>query len=333
MIITRTPYRLSLFGGGTDYPEWYLDHGGEVLAGAIDKWCYLTLRWLPPFFDHRYRIVYAMMENVGATEDIRHPVVRAILQKYDHEGGIELHHDGDLPARSGIGSSAAFAVGLIHAMRLLLELPVNSWDLAAEAIDLERNVLRETTGLQDQLTCALGGFHHFRFGTTGDIAAEQGRRLQLAVPDLSNWLVLMYSGVQRSSHEVSQGLVRSLEGHPKLLHELMEITREARELLERGGEESFFRLGKLLHETWRIKGELNASAISPRLAEIYNRALRVGAIGGKVSGAGGGGFMLFAVHPEQRSQFINAMRGAGLYVPFRFISTGSQVLFNDQPAT
>jgi D-glycero-alpha-D-manno-heptose-7-phosphate kinase len=192
VIITRTPYRLSLFGGGSDYPEWYLKHGGEVLAGAIDKYCYLTLRWLPPFFAHRHRLVYSVVESVNEFREIQHPAVRAALESYSVQRGIELHHDGDLPARSGIGSSAAFAVGLTHALRVLQGLECDPWGLAREAIHLEQDLLGETTGSQDQVICALGGFKHIRFHRSGDITAEGSERMAANITRLQTWLVLLY---------------------------------------------------------------------------------------------------------------------------------------------
>src|SRR5262245_24180759 len=167
MIISRTPFRLSLFGGGTDYPSWYTKHGGAVLATTIDKYCYLTCRYLPPFFDHRYRLVYSRIENCQRREDIAHPVVRAVLQHLGIEGGVEIHHDGDLPARSGMGSSSAFTVGLLHALYALKGEMRSRDQLARDAIHVEQSLLRETVGCQDQIIAAFGGINHISFTTSG----------------------------------------------------------------------------------------------------------------------------------------------------------------------
>lgn len=327
MVITRTPYRLSLFGGGTDYPEWYRLHGGQVLAGAIDRFCYLTVRWLPPFFEHRHRIVYSRVESVREVAEIAHPAVRAALGSFQIRDGVELHHDGDLPARSGIGTSAAFAVGLLHALGVLTGRSCDRWSLAREAVHLERELLQETGGVQDQYTCALGGFHHFRFGTDGSVVSERSERLERVLPDLERWLVLLYSGVQRYSHEVSQPLLGRIEQTSPLLARTAQIVSEARRLIEDGSEESFAHVGGLMDETWQIKQELNPGAVTARLAGIYAEALDNGALGGKVSGAGGGGFMLFVVPPGRRESFLGGMAGVAMHVPFRFTPHGSEVLY------
>jgi D-glycero-alpha-D-manno-heptose-7-phosphate kinase len=327
VIISRTPFRLSLLGGGTDYPQWFLKNGGEVLAGAIDKYCYLTLRWLPPFFEHRHRIVYSQVENTMTSIEIQHPAVRAAINRLDLDDGIELHHDGDLPARSGIGSSAAFAVGLLHAGHRLKGEHIDPWALAHEAIDLEVNDLQETTGLQDQLTCALGGFHHLKFEKTGSIASERSQRMSRALPELNEWLVLLYSGVQRSSHQVSQTLVESFQSKDELLNELQSLVGVGRDCVERGDVDGMVELGRLMHRSWEIKDQLNPAAVSPRLRLLYDAAREAGAVGGKVSGAGGGGFMVFVVPPERRSSFIQNMRGQALHVPFKFVDHGSQIIY------
>ena len=329
MIITRTPYRLSLFGGGSDYPEWYLKHGGEVLAGAIDKYCYLTLRWLPPFFAHRHRLVYSVVESVNEFKEIQHPAVRAVLESYPVQRGIELHHDGDLPARSGIGSSAAFAVGLIHAFRALQGLECDPWGLAREAIHLEQVLLGETTGSQDQVICSLGGFKHIRFHQSGDITAEGSERMAANIARLQSWLVLLYSGEQRSSSSVSQTLLPSFYSQSALFDRTVEMAGLARGLLEAGSEKDFAEMGVLMDETWQMKKVLNPSAVTTHIDDIYVRAMTVGAIGGKVAGAGGGGFMLFFVPPEKRDVFVRSMAKLALHVPFNFSNTGSEVIFRD----
>ena len=330
MIITRTPYRLSLFGGGTDYPEWYLKHGGEVLAGTINKYCYLTLRYLPPFFPHRYRLVYSKIESVTSQTEIDHPAIRAALDYFNVTEGIELHHDGDLPARSGIGSSAAFSVGIAHAIRQLTDRECSPWQLARDAIHLEQVLLQEVGGSQDQVTCALGGFNHLVFSRDGDITVGSSFSLTSSIRDFSEWLVLLYSGAQRSSSSVSEPVRdQLLAGDPAELHQLTELVSEARGLLADEGAAAYEQLGALMHESWLLKRSLNPLAVTPELDDLYAAALRAGAIGGKVSGAGGGGFLLFCVPPSQQDAFIASMVPATVHVPFHFVDHGSQVIFRD----
>lgn len=172
MIITKTPYRISLFGGGTDHPTWYRENGGEVISFAVDKYCYLTTRILPPFFDHKYRIAYSKVEMTKTIEEIQHPAVRGALRKYASEMSLEIHHDGDLPARSGVGSSSAFAVGLIHSLHLLKNQKISKLELAHQAIELEQIDLNENVGSQDQIACALGGINYITFGGKSEWEVE-----------------------------------------------------------------------------------------------------------------------------------------------------------------
>ena len=330
MIITRTPYRLSLFGGGTDFPAWYERNGGAVLAGAIDKYCYLTLRDLPPFFEHRYRIVYSQVENTKSHQEIRHPAVRAAFDHFGLTGGMELHHDWDLPARSGIGSSAAFSVGLVHAIRALQAQPTDAWTLAHDAMHLEQELLQEVGGSQDQVTCALGGFNHLKFLPTGEINASSSHVLANGAKEFNAWLVLLYTGVARSSSEVSSGLTESLrDDTSQELKRMREMVEEGVVLLTQADEAAFRQLGALLHENWRLKGALNRYAVTQELAELYDTAIRAGAIGGKISGAGGGGFLLFCVPPDRQPSFVREMSDHCVHVPFSFVDHGSQILFKE----
>lgn len=330
MIITRTPYRLSLFGGGTDFPAWYERNGGAVLAGAIDKYCYLTLRELPPFFEHRYRIVYSRVENTNSHEEIRHPAVRAAFDYFGLTGGMELHHDGDLPARSGIGSSAAFSVGLVHAIRVLQAQPTDAWTLAHDAMHLEQELLQEVGGSQDQVTCALGGFNHLKFVPSGEITASTSQVLANGAKEFNAWLVLLYTGVSRSSSDVSSGLTESLkdDASPEL-HRTREMVDEGVDLLTKADEAAFRQLGALLHESWCLKATLNPHAVTQGLVDLYGIAMRAGALGGKISGAGGGGFLLFCVPPDRQPSFVREMSDHCVHVPFTFVDHGSQILFKE----
>ena len=271
MIISRTPYRISFFGGGTDYPEWYQQHGGAVLATSIDKYCYLTCRYLPPFFEHRYRIVYSKIETCSLVDDIQHPAVRGILKHLNINRGMEIHHDGDLPAWSGMGSSSSFAVGLLHAMHGLQGQLCSKKDLGLEAIHLEQNVLREIVGSQDQILAAHGGFNHVEFHTSGQISV---RPLTLAgdrLKDLKNHLLLFYTGQARNSSRVSASYALNLHEKSKQLNLYMEMLKHALDILN--SREDLASFGRLLHEAWQAKRSISSEISTSLIDGAYDAAL------------------------------------------------------------
>src|SRR5215472_1985732 len=223
MIICRTPFRLSFFGGGTDYPEWYRQHGGAVLAATVDKYCYLTCRYLPPFFEHRIRVVYRKIETCSSSDEISHPAVREVLKYLRIERGVELHHDGDLPARSGMGSSSAFTVGLLHALHALRgEMPTKN-QLAKEGIYIEQEVLQETVGSQDQVMAAYGGFRHVRFHPDGEIASNPLILPTGRVAELKAHLLLFYTGIARTAADVARSYVVGIESRARQLRIMKEL--------------------------------------------------------------------------------------------------------------
>ncbi len=329
MIISRTPFRISFFGGGTDYPGWYRQHGGAVLATTIDKYCYLTCRVLPPFFEHRIRVVYSKIENCQEVADIQHPAVREVLRHLRFERGVEIHHDGDLPARSGMGSSSAFTVGLLHALYGLLGRMPSKRQLAADAIHVEQQRLRENVGSQDQVLAAYGGFNRIEFPVEGDpvvMPATVGRE-RLAL--LNDHLMLFYSGIARTASDIAETYVHDLGSRRRQLRLMGEMVDEAIEILSGTGDLTQF--GKLLDEAWQAKRSLSASVSSPEVETIYAEATAAGAIGAKLIGAGGGGFMLLFVPPERQAAVKERLRRL-IYVPFRFDSSGSQIIFFDSEA-
>jgi len=329
MIISRTPFRISFFGGGTDYPAWYREHGGSVVATTIDKYCYLTCRFLPPFFEHRIRVVYSRIENCHDVSEIQHPAVRETLRYLGLERGVEIHHDGDLPARSGMGSSSAFTVGLLHALHGLSGRMPSKPQLAREAIHVEQERLRETVGSQDQVLAAYGGFNHVHFPLDGDAVVRPltlGRE-RLAL--LNDHLMLFYSGIPRTASEVADTYVHDLASRRRQLQLMADMVDEAIEILSRGGDLTPF--GKLLDEAWQAKRSLSASVSNPDVEAIYAEAAAAGAVGGKLIGAGGGGFMLLFV-PPGRQAAVKARLRRLVFVPFRFESSGSQIIFFDAEA-
>jgi len=324
MIITQTPFRVSFFGGGTDYPAWYRQHGGAVLASAIDKFCYITCRPLPPFFEHRLRIVYSVNETCRTAAEVKHPAVRAALLHLGVEQGVEIHHDGDLPARSGMGSSSAFTVGLLNALHALEGRMRSPHQLAMEGLHLEQNVLEETVGSQDQVIAAHGGFNHIQFHTSGEISVRPIILPPERRAELQSSLMLFYTGIKRTAAQVADTFVGDIDSKRRQLRLLGGMVDEAIGILAGNGPLADF--GLLLHEAWQAKRSLSDAVSRPEIDDAYSAALRAGALGGKITGAGGGGFLLLFVPPTRR-QAVREALGRQIHVPFAFEPNGSRVVF------
>lgn len=331
MIISRTPFRISFFGGGTDYPSWYREHGGSVLVTTVDKYCYLTCRYLPPFFEHRIRVVYSAIENCKSVNEIAHPAVRHVLEFLGISRGIEIHHDGDLPARSGMGSSSSFTVGLLHSLHALRGTMVSKQQLAAESIEIEQERLRENVGSQDQVSVAYGGFNHIRFQRNGTVDVRPVTVAASRLSDLNAHLMLFYTGIQRPSRSLGTGEVPVSNGdasgespRTRQLHQMSALVDDALGIL--GGTRDLDDFGRLIHEAWQIKRGLHARVSNPEIEAIYEQALAAGALGGKLTGAGGGGFMLLFAPPERHAA-VRSRLSRLLHVPFRFSWAGSEIIF------
>jgi D-glycero-alpha-D-manno-heptose-7-phosphate kinase len=324
VIITRTPYRVSFFGGGTDYPGWYREHGGAVLATTINKYCYITCRRLPPFFEHKHRIVYSLIESVSRIEEIQHPAVRATLRWANVTEGLEIHHDGDLPARAGLGSSSSFTVGLVHALHALRGTMTKKSQLADTAIHIEQDLLGEYVGSQDQILAAYGGLNYVRFIPDGtfDIAP-------VIVPparkrELSAHLMLCFTGFVRLASEVAKSQVENMAANHRRLKCIGRMVEDGLEIFANSSLpiECF---GTLLHEAWLAKRSLSNLVTTPEIDDIYEAARGAGAIGGKLLGAGGGGFMLLFAKPEHHGK-IRERLSRLIHVPFDFEDSGSRVV-------
>ena len=326
MIISRTPYRISFFGGGTDYPAWYRQHGGAVLATSIDKYCYLTARFLPPFFEHKIRVVYSKIENCHAVDEIQHPAVREVLRFLHLERGIEIHHDGDLPARSGIGSSSSFCVGLLHALYALMGRMPSKHQLATEAIRIEQEILHETVGSQDQVTSAWGGFNQVVFSKGGDISVRPVTISPARAHELESHLLLFFTGIKRTSSDVAKSYADDLDARKRQLRIMKDLVDEALGVLNGGGDLGTF--GELLHEAWIAKRALSADVSTGEVDALYESAQASGALGGKLLGAGGGGFLLLFARPDDHAAIRKKLDGL-IHVPFRFETAGSQIIFYD----
>jgi len=324
MIITSTPLRISFFGGGTDYPIWYRQYGGSVLSTTIDKSCFITCRWLPPFFEYHSRISYTKVENVGQNNVIQHPSVRACLQFLGIDDGIEIHHIADLPARSGLGTSSAFTVGLLLGLYALKNLMRDKHALAAEAIHVEQELLREAVGAQDQVSAAYGGFNRINFDTDGSIEV----RRMLASPDrlaeLEQHLALYFTGFSRFASEIAQEQLKMTPHKKQELDTMLQLVDEAEAIIA-SPDRPLNEFGRLLHESWKIKRTLTQKISNASIDEIYEAGLSAGALGGKLLGAGGGGFMLFFVPPERREALRTRLKKL-LCIPFAFSNRGSHVV-------
>jgi D-glycero-alpha-D-manno-heptose-7-phosphate kinase len=326
MIINRTPYRISFFGGGTDFPAWFRKHGGAVLAATIDKYCYLTCRYLPPFFEHRIRLVYSRIESCQSLDDIAHPSVREVLRYLKIDRGVEIHHDGDLPARSGMGTSSSFTVGLLHALYALKGFMPSKHQLAEESIHIEQEVLKETVGSQDQISAAYGGFNHISFLPNGTFSVRPITLTQERLKELNSHLMLFYTGIKRTSSNIAESYVNDMEARRRQLRIMKDLIEESISILNNGDDLCGF--GELLHEAWQAKRSLSAAVSNSFVDEIYESAISAGAIGGKLTGAGGGGFMLLFAPPSRQKE-IREKLNTLIHVPFKIEFSGSQIIFFD----
>jgi len=326
MIISRTPYRISFFGGGTDYPVWYLKEGGAVLSATIDKYCYISARVLPPFFSERHRIVWSHIETVTSISEILHPAVREGLRflGFTNSEGVEIHHQGDLPARSGIGSSSTFAVGLIRALTDLRGNNLSTHQLALKALELEQNILKENVGSQDQIAAAYGGLNMIKFSTDGSFQVEPVAVKRDRLADLENHLCLLYTGSSRIGGEIAASIIAGIRDKTDELRRMRRLVDQAHRILTGGGSLTAF--GELLNETWLLKRRLADTVSNPEVDEIYQTARENGAIGGKLLGAGAKGFMLFFVPPEKKAALQKAL-SRFVFVPFGFEWEGSTTIY------
>jgi len=323
MVISKTPFRMSFFGGGTDLPKWYKSNEGAVISTTIDKYCYVFTKRLPPFLDYNFRVVYSKQELVKEIQEIEHPAVRECIKFMRlHNEKLEVVHSGDLPARSGLGSSSAFTVGLLNALNALEGRRISKKDLANNAIFVEQEMIREAVGDQDQIAAAYGGFNHITFDKIGHKVSQIYPTAFLE--EFNKHLLLFFTGYTRNAFEIEQKKIEAIEEKVDYYRRLNEITKEA--LVYFNNLSSFKSIGKLLHENWLIKKELYDKVSNRELDNIYQTAIDAGAIGGKLLGSGGGGFMLFFVEPEDQPKVIESLKKL-LHVPFKFESNGSEVIY------
>lgn len=322
MIISQTPYRISFFGGGTDYRPYFMEYGGSVLSTTINRYCYITLRKLPPFFEHKSRLSYSKIELFSNIDELEHPSVRECL-RYTGCNRVSITHDGDLPARAGLGTSSTFTVGMLNALHALKGEYVDPLTLACEAIHVEQDMIQENVGVQDQLAAAIGGLNRLYFSAEGydyrPIILSEKRK-----QEFNDHLMLFFTGIFRYATEVAAEQIKNTKSKLKELHEMSKMVDIGEELLCKGDLEGF---GKLLHESWLLKRGLSSKISTSDIDILYQRALKAGAIGGKLLGAGGGGFLLLFVLPEKQ-EAVKKELSELLYVPFEMGRLGSRIIYS-----
>lgn len=328
MIITRTPYRISFFGGGTDHPVWYEKNGGAVLSASINKYCYISCRFLPPFFKYKHRIVYSEQENVKKISEIGHPSVRESMRYVGLKQGLEIHQDGDLPSMSGLGSSSSFTVGLLHALYGLKGEIKNKRQLALAAIHVEQNMIRENVGSQDQTIAAFGGFNKIDFGGDQKITVSPVTISAEMSDEFKSHLLLFFTDFSRKASEIEAEKIKKFKDKESELRAMAAMVQDGIDIFKNNRNLNDF--GKLLNESWKLKRSLAPVVSTNKIDNIYQTGIRAGAIGGKLLGAGGGGFMLFFAPPERHKKIKEELKKF-LNVPFGFEYSGSQIIYYSPP--
>ena len=327
MLITKTPYRISFFGGGSDYPSWYLNHPGKVISTTIDKYLYITLKEPPIYSNSNYKISYRITEHENDLKNIKHPIVREMLKYYKYKKGIDINYDGDLPSKSGMGSSSSFVVGLMLAMQTLVDKKkLTKFSLAKKCVFFEQKILKEIVGSQDQIAASYGGFNLLKFDKKKLFEINSFNKHNSFKKKLNSNLFLIYTGKQRRAHLVAKSYVNTLTNKNfNAIKSILQITSEAEKSIIRNKPDDF---GKLLNDAWLIKKSLSNKVSNKQIDELYMQGLNYGALGGKLLGAGGGGFVLFYVPEKNHKRFLNKF-GKQKIVDFNFENNGSRVIYNN----
>jgi D-glycero-alpha-D-manno-heptose-7-phosphate kinase len=324
---SKTPLRVSLFGGGTDYPAYFERHRGAVIGFTINKYIYISALRLGNYVDYQYRLSYSKLEMVDDASHIQHPVVRALIRRYNSTSAMDFSVQADLPASAGLGSSSAFTVGFINLLSRLQGMPRTKLELAREAIFVERNLLDEQVGVQDQMHAAFGGFNRFDFASNAPFTIRPLDIRGADIKSLTDWMVLVYTDVKRRATEVveEQMTNTSMRKIDANLSNLLGFVDVAQAILERErGDKLPIELARLLHDSWQIKKRLSTKFSSDEIDDLYDRCIQLGALGGRLCGAGGGGFLFMIVPPDRRADFANALQ-VRRCVDFEIDFTGSVV--------
>lgn len=327
MIISRTPYRISFFGGGSDYPEWFKtkNNFGEVISTTIDKYVYISIRELKPYFGFKYRLSYSKIEETNFFENIDHKAIKGMLKFYKPKKGLEIHYDGDLPSKSGMGSSSSFSVGLLNTFYETINKNKSTKQLALDSINLEHNILKEAVGCQDQVAAAYGGFNHIKFLKNG-FKIKKFDINKNYFTKLNQNFFLIYTGQQRYAHKVVNTFVRKLNStKEKHILKILDHVNLAKKIIKN---ESLDDFGYLLNETWHEKKKISPIVSNNKINEIYDLGIKSGSLGGKLLGAGNGGFILFYVPKKNQKKFIKNFKNF-IDVKFKFSNVGSEILYKN----
>lgn len=327
MLIVRTPYRISFFGGGTDYPAWYKEHGGAVLSTTINKYSFLVLRTLPDIFDYKYRIRYYDRQEVQHVNEIDVPVIREAIKYMNIKTGIDITHHGDLPNRTGMGSSSSFAVSLIHGLSVLQHQQRTKREIARHAICLEQEVLKEAVGSQDQVAAAFGGFNRIEFGGQSGFMCYPLPLELTVLKELESWVQLFFTSKFRTSFDITEKKIERIQKKEVNLKEMQQLTIEAERVLFTKSPDKIQEFASLLNTQWKLKKEIESTITNPEIDAIYTAGIKAGAVGGKILGAGGGGFIMFLTPPEKQEKVRKALKLKHVPVDFEFL--GSQLIYHD----
>ena len=324
MIITKTPFRISFFGGGSDYPSWYEDNLGEVISASINKFLFIAIKEYEPFFKTRYRLTYSKIENVNSIGKIKHKVVREALKKYYPKNGLEINYFADLPSNSGIGSSSSFTVGLIKGLKALKNNKISKENLAKESIYFEQKILKENVGSQDQIASAYGGINNIKFINSNKFLVKPFINKQNFFEQLSKNLFIVFSGITRSADDIAKTYTLNLKDKKNYIREILNHVEIAKEIIKKNNKDEF---GYLLGETWNVKKKIGNSVSNPEIDFLYNKGIRSGALGGKLLGAGNGGFLLFYVKNNNKKKFLKDF-SKNVVIPVEFSYGGSSIIYN-----
>ena len=324
MIICQTPFRISFFGGGTDFPRWYENNSGSVISASIDKFSYITARDLPNIFDFKYRLRYFKTEELKELNKINHPTFREIIKKYhDSRKNIEIVHNADLPAMSGLGSSSSTTVGTIHAVMTLNNKKVSKKSLAYKAIEIEQKILKESVGSQDQVVASCGGFNYIKFKKDRSISIKPFKNYK-NIQKIENSLLLVFTGIRRKAEKIEKDKLNNLKKKNNYYLQLNDLTFRAKREIE-SKNFSLSNFGKLISEHWEIKKKLSSMVTNRNIDQIYKTGMDNGAYGGKLLGAGNGGFVLFICSQNSKNKIKKKLKNY-LNIPIKFETEGSKIV-------
>ena len=328
MLICKTPLRVSLFGGGTDHPSWFKNNNGYTISLAIDKYCYVMFRRLPKVFKHNYRLRYFKNEHVKKISDIRHPSIKAALKKYMKSNApIEIVHSSDIPGLSGLGSSSAFTVSLIKLITIFKKEKISKKDLVKKSIYFEQKILKESVGCQDQYACAFGGFNFIKYRRK-KITLKKINITQKNKKKLIDNLILVYSNIQRKSDKIEKDKLKNLKLNNNIMHKLNLNSLKGKKILEAKSDISLLKIGNLLNENWNLKRKLSGYVSNSKIDKLYNFGMDNGAVGGKLLGAGGGGYILFLTKNLNYQKKLIKKLKSRIYFKFNIDEMGSDIIYN-----